>query len=223
MKTKIIGVLGLGIFGQTVAEELSQFGQEVIVIDSKEDNVTEIADLVSKAVIGDITDLELLEKAGIDQCDAVVIATGNNLESSVLAVRNCKKLKIPHIVTKARSSTFEEVLYAVGADHVISPERESGKNLASSLLRQSIGDIYYLEGDISVIEFKVPKAWVGRSIKDLDIRSKFDLNLIGIRSSKGEPLTTNIPIEAPLIEDSSLVAVSSSQTFEKFDYLGYFR
>lgn len=222
MKSKIIGVLGLGIFGQTVARELSQLGQEVIAIDSREDHLTSVSDLVSKAIIGDITNLELLENAGIDQCDAVVIATGNHLESSVLAVMNCKKLKIPHIVTKARGETFEEVLYAVGADWVISPERESGRNLASCLLRQTIGDIYYLEDDISVIEFKIPKEWVGKTIKSLDVRQQFDLNIIGLRVKKGTPMNTNIPLDTPLEADTIFVAVSSSQTFEKCDYLGYF-
>lgn len=86
MKTKIIGVLGLGIFGQTLAQELSNFEQDVIAIDSNPENVQAVAEVVTKAAIGDITDLAFLKHIGISDCDTVIIATGNSLESSVLAV-----------------------------------------------------------------------------------------------------------------------------------------
>lgn len=106
MKTKIIGVLGLGIFGQTLAQELSNFEQDVIAIDSNPENVQAVAEVVTKAAIGDITDLAFLKHIGISDCDTVIIATGNSLESSVLAVMHCKKaslkllLKLETLYTK---------------------------------------------------------------------------------------------------------------------------
>ena len=90
LKRKTVGVLGLGIFGRTVARELSNFDQDVIAIDIRESHVKEVADLVTKAAVGDITDKEFLLAVGIEHCDTVVIASGNNLESSVLAVMHCK-------------------------------------------------------------------------------------------------------------------------------------
>lgn len=90
MTKKIIGVLGLGIFGRTVAEELSKFEQDVIAVDCKENSVQDVAEFVSKAAVGDITDIEFLKAVGIAQCDKVVIATGTSLESSVLAIMHCK-------------------------------------------------------------------------------------------------------------------------------------
>ncbi|MCU9533012.1 potassium channel family protein [Streptococcus sp. CSL10205-OR2] len=222
MKQKIVGVLGLGIFGQTIAAELSEFGQEVIAIDSKEQHIQEVADFVSKAAIGDISDMEILKNTGIDQCDVVIIATGNNLESSVLAVMHCKKLGIPRIIAKARSSHYEEVLYEIGADLVISPERESGKVVASDILRHTIAGIYHFEGDVSIVEFKLPKEWIGKTVQELDVRRKYDLNLIGTRISKSSPLDTSIPIDEPFDENAIIVAIANSRTFEKYDYLGYF-
>lgn len=109
MKTKIIGVLGLGIFGQTLAQELSNFEQDVIAIDSNPENVQAVAEVVTKAAIGDITDLAFLKHIGISDCDTVIIATGNSLESSVLAVMHCKKafhkllLKLETLYTKKYS------------------------------------------------------------------------------------------------------------------------
>lgn len=223
MKTKIVGVLGLGIFGRTIVRELSLFGYDVIAIDSKEENIQDVAELVHKSAIGDITDLDLLKNIGIAQCDLVVIATGNNLESSVLAVMNCKKLGIQQIIAKAKSETFEEVLYGIGASKVISPERETGMELASLIMRYSITDIYHLEDNIAVIEFVIPQDWVGKTILALDIRNKFDLNIIGTRAEPNQPLTTAFPLDAPLQSKTIIVAVANNRTFEKYDYLGYFR
>ena len=100
MTKKIIGVLGLGIFGRTVAEELSKFEQDVIAVDCKENSVQDVAEFVSKAAVGDITDIEFLKAVGIAQCDKVVIATGTSLESSVLAIMHCKKLGVKTILAK---------------------------------------------------------------------------------------------------------------------------
>lgn len=222
MKEKIIGVLGLGIFGQTLAQELSRFGQDVIALDTKAEHIQMVADEVSRAAIGDITDLDFLKQTGIDQADAVIIATGNNLESSVLAVMNCKKLGVPRIIAKAKSTTYEEVLYAIGADLVISPERESAKVLTSNILRHSIEDIFHLEGDMSIIEFKLPKEWAGQTVRELNVRKKYDLNLIGTRSDKVSPIDTHIPVDAPFKEGTIIVAIANSRTFEQYDYLGYF-
>lgn len=223
MREKIIGVFGLGIFGQTLALELSQFGQEVIAIDTKPEHIQLVADQVSKAAIGDITDFDFLKQMGIDQCDVVVIATGNNLEASVLAVMNCKKLGITKIIAKAKNSTYEEVLYAIGADQVISPERNAGQHLASDMLRHSIEDIFRLEGDMAIIEFKLPKEWLGKTVRELNVRKKYDLNLIGVRKDKLSPITTQIPVDKPFQEGSTIVAIANSRTFEQYDYLGYFK
>ncbi|WP_165718832.1 potassium channel family protein [Streptococcus agalactiae] len=222
MKTKIIGVLGLGIFGQTLAQELSNFEQDVIAIDSNPENVQAVAEVVTKAAIGDITDLAFLKHIGNSDCDTVIIATGNSLESSVLAVMHCKKLGVPQVIAKARNLVYEEVLYEIGADLVISPERESGQNVAANLMRNKITDVFQIESDISVIEFKIPKSWVGKTVEQLNIRHKFDLNLIGIRKAKNKPVDTEVPINSPLEEGIILVAIANSDAFQRYDYLGYF-
>src|SRR5699024_11356883 len=100
MKKKIVGVLGLGIFGERVATELSEYGCEVIVIDTDAAKVQKISEQVTNATIGDFTDIELLRNVGINNCDVVVIATGTHLESAVLAVMHCEKLGVPEMVEK---------------------------------------------------------------------------------------------------------------------------
>ena len=218
MKTKIVGVLGLGVFGRTVAKELGSFGCEVIVVDKDPANVQLVADHVTNPVIGDYTDLDLLRKIGIDNCNIVVVASGSNLESAVLAVMHCKKLGVPRIITKARSTTFEEVLYEVGATQVVSPEHDSGFRLSSKILRNNIEEVLRLDDTISLIEFEVPKRWVGKDVREIDPRQKYDLNLIGMRQERGEPLQT-IPVDAPFPDDIVIVAIANSRKFERYDYL----
>lgn len=223
MSKKIIGVLGLGIFGKTVAEELCTFDQEVIALDYREDHVEAVANIVTRAAIGDITNYEFLESVGIEHCDTVVIATGNSLEASVLAVMHCKKLGVQNIIAKAKSGIFEDVLYNIGANRVIMPERASGKSLASHILRRHISNIIHVEDDISIIEFTIPQKWVGKSLIQLDLRNKYEINVVGLRMGNMEGLTTDFDPHKPLPADIHISAVTNSRTFERFDYLGYLK
>ena len=223
MKKKLVGVLGLGIFGRAVARQLSQFDQDVIAIDMKENIVNEFGNIVTKAVLGDITDKNFLLAVGLDHCETVVVATGNNLESSVLAILNCKKIGIPIIIAKAKNKIYEEVLYGIGATDVISPERDSGKQVASSILKHHIENIIYLENHVSVINFKIPESWVGKKLAELSIRQKYELNIIGTRLHKGGHLKLNVDPNTPLPPNIILVGIANDRTFEKFDYLGYLK
>ena len=222
MNNKTVGVLGLGVFGRTVARELSRYGCDVIAIDSDAANVDAVSDEVTYAAIGDFTDLNLLKSVGLGNCDIVVVATGTNLESSVLAVMHSKKLGIQQIIAKARSMTYEEVLYEVGVDAVVAPERDSGMRLASKILRNNIDEVLRLDDDTSIIEFETPDKWVGQTLISLDLRRKFDLNLLGKREERGEPLTP-LEIDKPLMADTILVAMAASRVFEASDYLGHFK
>ncbi|WP_159561320.1 potassium uptake transporter gating subunit KtrA [Streptococcus halichoeri] len=218
-KRKTFGVLGLGIFGRTVARQLSQFDQDVIAIDKNESHVNEVADIVTNAAVGDMTDQAFLMAVGLDQCDVVVVASGNNLESSVLAIMHSKKLGVPVIMAKAKNKIYEEVLYGIGATKVITPERDSGKHLASSLLKHHIESIIYLEHGISMINFVIPKTWVGKNLTELDVRQRYELNIIGLRSKDENNLHININPLDPLPENVILVGIANDHTFERFDYL----
>lgn len=223
MTKKIFGVLGLGIFGRTIVKELSKFEQEVIALDRHENLVQDVADMATKAAVGDITEIEFLKAVGIAQCDVVVIATGNTLESSVLAIMHCKKLGVKTILAKAKNATYEEVLYGIGATKVITPERDSGKRVASNMLRHHIKNIIHIEDNIAMIEFSIPDSWVGKSLVQLDLRQKYDLNLIGIRKKSTSILDTHINPNQPFEANTEVVAIANDNTFEKFDYLGYLK
>lgn len=220
MQKQTVGVLGLGIFGQTIAIELSKYGCDVIAIDGDEKNVDKVSDVVTSASIGDFTDMDLLRSVGLANCDIVVVGTGTNLESSVLAVMHAKRLGVKQIIAKARSLTFEEVLYEVGVDAVVAPERDSGLRLASKILRNHIDEVLRLDDETSIIEFETPARWIGKTLSELDVRRQYDLNLLGMREERGEKLTP-IGVNTPLESDVILVAMAASHAFERFDYLGH--
>ena len=212
MKTQIIGVLGLGIFGQTIATELSSFGQDVIALDNNATTIDSLADQVTKAAVGDITDIEFLRSAGIDTCDSVIIATGEHL-----------KLGIKNIIAKATNNNYEEVLYGMGANWVITPERSTAKELASNILRYNISNVFHLEDDVALIELKIPSEWAGKSLHTLNLRQNYNVNVIGFRDEKSGKLNTHFDPSKKLPDEGIILVVADNRTLEKFDYLGYLK
>lgn len=217
--SKLVGILGLGIFGSTIAKTLSEFDSDVIVIDKDPENVNRLEPFITKGVIGDVTDLALLESIGLADCDVVVIATGTVLEASVLAVMNCKRLGIKHIIAKAKNKNYRDVLLEIGATTVILPEKETGIRVAKNILRTNIEDVVNLDEQTTIIEFYPPVKWVGKSLLDLDLRKKYDINIIGLRKHKGEPLDVSFSANYIIDQDIVLVGITESDVFERYDYL----
>ena len=101
-----------------------------------------------------------------DTCDTVVVATGENLESSVLAVMHCKSLGVPTVIAKVKSHTAKKVLEKIGADSVISPEFEMGRSLAQTILFNNSVDVFQLDKNVSIVEMKIPQSWAGKSLSE---------------------------------------------------------
>ena len=163
--TKTVGILGLGVFGTTIAKQLSQYDCDIIAVDSQEENVNRLEPYITKGVIADITDFHVLEEIGISNCDVTVIATGSNLEASILAVMHCSKLGVPKIVAKAKSKTSTEILMKMGATRIINPEKETGIRVAKNIVHHKLADVISLDENISLVEFYPPSSWVGKSFK----------------------------------------------------------
>lgn len=215
---KTVGVLGLGVFGSTIAKELGEQHYDVIAVDKDLIDVNRVEEYVVQAVQGNITDLELLKSIGFANCDVAVIGTGSNLEASVLAVMNCKKLGIEKIIAKAKNRTHMEILLEIGADEIIRPEKEMGDKVARNIMRNNILDVITLDDDNSIIEFTAPKRWIDRSLKELDLRRKYQINVIGMKSTPDGPLSINVPPEEKISPGSFIVAIGKPDTFEHLDY-----
>lgn len=216
---KTVGILGLGVFGMTIAKQLSEYDCDIIAVDRDEVNVNRIEPLVTKAVIADVTDEDVLKEIGIGDCDTVVVATGSSLEASILAVMHCTRLGVPEIIAKAKSRTTTEILTKMGAQRVVNPEKETGIRLVKNILHHKLAEVIALDGNISLVEFYPPKSWVGKRLSDLDLRKDYDLNLIGYREGKDESLNTKVFADFLIREDVVLVAIIGTDSLDKATFL----
>lgn len=175
-------VIGLGRFGRAVCLTLHHLGYEVLGIDSDERRVAQVLtdQLVSHALQLDSTEPAALKEAGIFEFDTVIIAIGNYIQESIITTLNVKEAGVPHVVAKASSEVHGKLLRRVGADHVVFPEHEMGCALARSLTRPGILDRFELDPDHSIVEVVVPAEFDGKTIVELELRSRYGLNLLAI-------------------------------------------
>ena len=175
-------VIGLGLFGAETARQLCRHGCEVLAMDIRGDLVQQVADDVTHAVVGDGRDKDVLKSLGAGNFDCAIIAIGDDLASSVLTIMNLKELKVPYIVCKAHDETHRKVLEKLGADRVVIPECEFAGKLARSLSSHNVLDYIELSPDYGILEVPAPMRWIGKSIKELNVRAKLGVNIIAVES-----------------------------------------
>ncbi len=174
-------VVGLGRFGTEAARRLCELGCEVLVIDRSAELVQQISHYVTQAVVGDARDKEVLKALGAKEFDCAIVAIGNSLGDSVLSTINLKELGIPYVVCKAYDETHRQVLLKLGADKVVIPEQEQANRLARNLSSPNVLDYIELSDAYGIIEVPAPTPWVGKSLKDLNVRAKLGVNIIAVK------------------------------------------
>lgn len=184
-----IGVLGLGLFGTSVARSLAHNNVDVIAMDKNMDHLEEVIDEIALGVQGDFTKFEQLREAGFGDCDEVVIASASRLEDTILAILNLQKLNVPKITVKTKNIEYQEVLLKVGATRVILPEVEMGHQVAMMLANPSVHELIKLDSQYNIIEFPHKEAWVGKTIDEIDFRKHYTVNIIAIQHENSSDFT----------------------------------
>jgi len=174
-------VVGLGRFGSETAIRLQELGGEVLAIDRNSEFVQQISNSVTQAVVGDARDIEVLKALGAQDFDCGIVAIGGSLGDSVLATMNLKELGIPYVVSKAHNETHRQVLEKLGANKVVIPEQEQADRLARNLSSPNVLDYIELSADYGIIEVPAPSLWLGKSLKDLNVRAKLGVNIIAVK------------------------------------------
>ena len=174
-------VIGMGRFGSEVAKRLCELGCEVLAVDKSSELIQPMGEVVTQAVVADATDKEVLRALGVKDFDCAVVAIGGSLSDSVLATMNLKELGVGHIVCKAHDATHRQVLMKLGADQVVIPEQENAIRLARSLSSFNVLDYIELSEDYGIIDVPAPAQWVGRSLKELNIRAQLGVNILAVK------------------------------------------
>lgn len=206
MKTFL--VVGLGRFGTAVACKLYELGNEVMAIDENAEQVQKISDRVTYAVVGDARDEEVLESLGVKDVDCAVVAIGENLAANILVTLNLKSLGVPQVICKAKDDQQRRALEKVGADRVLIPEREMGLKLAQNLTSTSVLDYIELSGRCGIVEMRTPAAWVGKNLRDINVRAKYGVTVIALRV--GEELSVSLDPTVPLRDSDVLVILGEN-------------
>lgn len=184
-------VIGLGRFGSSVAKTLSEKGKEVIGVDSQEQIVQDMSEVISQAVCVDARDDKALKALGIQNVDVAIVAIGD-LEASILITLMLKEMKVKEIVAKAVTEDHKKVLEKIGATRIVMPERDMGQRVASALVTPKVLDHIDLSADSSIVEIVSPPDFVGKSLKELEVRARHGINVIAIKrktrsvTAKGE-------------------------------------
>ena len=208
-----IAVIGLGTFGGTVARDLAAFGHHVIGIDLDEARVNAFADELSQAVIADARDERALRDAGVDQCDVVVIAMGEDLEANIVGAMNARVLSVKRIWGKSRSRTHRRILSKIGVDHVVNPEQDMGHRVAQTIHNPYVTDYMVAQGGITVVSLNASERLIGRSLSGIGFAERHAIECLGLlRAGRLHRLSDDPTIRA----DDALLLAGRRQDLQRF-------
>ncbi|MBO5388854.1 MAG: TrkA family potassium uptake protein [Lachnospiraceae bacterium] len=199
---KSFAVIGLGRFGRSIAMELSKLGADVMVIDNDEEKINRLSDYVTCAINVDVCDTDALISTGIANMDAVIVAMADYLEPSIMGVITAKDLGVPLVIAKARDHVTGSIYDKVGADRVVFPERESGKRISKQLMCADFLEFFELSDSVSLIELMPKKEWIGKTLRQLNLRREYKINVIAVKENDDvnvamdpdEPLKADCPL-----------------------------
>lgn len=218
---KQYGVIGLGIFGRTIAQSLSEYDVDVIAVDKNYQHVEKLASDVTQSAVLDSTQLKALQEMGMGDCDVVVVAIGSHLETAILTVLNLKELGVKTVVAKANNEMNAKILLKIGADEVIQPELSMGERVAKALLSEHVTDVVELDEAHSVMEIIAPDKWCGKTLGELDIRKRYDMNILGIKQQGHKNLSVVFDPEYIVKSGDQFVVFARTDIAENFDVIQF--
>lgn len=210
-------VIGLGRFGSSVLIALTRAGHEVLAIDTDEEIVQKMSNIATHVVVADSTDEDTLQALGVRNFDVAVVAIGTDVEANVFTTMLLKNLGVPVIVAKAQNDLHGKMLEKIGADRVVYPEYDMGQRVAHNLITSSVLEYIELSPEVGIIELEAPKSLIGVNLIDANLRSKYEVNLVAIKS--GETVIVPPPPERPIEENDILVVVGTNEGISKLESL----
>ncbi|NCB52049.1 MAG: TrkA family potassium uptake protein [Clostridia bacterium] len=177
-------IIGLGRFGTHLALKLMELGNEVMIIDKNEDVVNKLASQVTRALVGDCMESGVLESLGVSNFDLCFVCISDDFQSSLEITSILKELGAPCVISKTDRDIHAKFLLKIGADHVIYPERDMAQRAAFKYSAKNAFDYIELTPEYAILEAEVPEKWIGKTLRELDIRSKHNINVIGRKTEQ---------------------------------------
>ena len=210
---KSVLLIGLGRFGRHVAAKLNELGHQVMAVDDNEERIEAVLPYVSNAIIGDSTNEIFLESLGVENFDVCIVAIGDNFQSSLETTSLLKELGARYVVSRASRDVHEKFLLRNGADEVVYPEKQLARWTAIRYSSDHILDYIELDADHAVYEVQIPTAWYGKTVIELDIRRKYNINIIGFRND--DKLELTITPDTVLGADKTLMVIGAYKDIQK--------
>lgn len=208
-------VIGLGNFGAEVAETLYEEGHEVIAIDFNKNKIQDIRDSCSYAILGDAANKEFLEAQGIHEMDAVIVATGDRSHLSTLITLFLKELKVARIFVKAVSEDHGRILERVGATDVIFPEKDMARRIAHTLSSPNLLEFIPLSEEYSLSETEPPNDYIGKTLRELDLRNEFQVTVIAIKDVLTDTLIPAPPATYRLKDSDVMILIGKTEDVDR--------
>lgn len=209
---KSVLIIGLGRFGRHTAQKLYELGHEVMAVDISEERVNNVLPYVTSAQIGDSTNKAFLSSLGINNFDACIVTIGDDFQNSLETASLLKELGATRVIARASRGVQEKFLLRNGADEVIYPEKQLASWTAIRCTSDHIRDYIELEGDIDIFELTIPKEWSGKNVVQLDVRRKYDLNIIAVRKNG---VLNMITPDTAMSEDCPILVLGTLKAVQK--------
>ena len=210
---KSILLIGVGRFGRHIIRKLNAMNHQVMAVDHDEDRIQDVLSSVTSAQIGDSTNEEFLSSLGISNFDACIVTIGDDFQNSLETVYLLKELGARKVIARASREIQEKFLLRNGADEVVYPEKQMAAWTAIRCASDHVLDYIELDDDYSIYELAIPNEWCGKTILELDIRKKFNINILGIREYG--KLNMNITPNTVLNSRKSMLVLGNEKIIEK--------
>lgn len=208
-------VIGLGNFGSTVAETLHEIGHDVVALDRNPERVDAMARIATTSAVGDGTDIRTLKRVGAEDADAAVISTGDDITASALTALVLRDLGVDELYVKVISSDHARLIEKIGVTETIFPERESGARLGKRISSTLLLNYVSLGADFSLQEMAVPEAWVGRSLRELQLPRRSSISVVAVHDMLSDRIQAVPDPDAPLKESDTLFVAGSDVSLTK--------
>ena len=210
---KSILLIGLGRFGKHIAMELYNLGHQVMVVDSNEERLNEVLPYATNGQIGDSTNEVFLSSLGVRDFDVCIVAIGNDFQSSLETTCLLKELGARMVVSRAATDVQEKFLLRNGADEVVYPEKQLARWTAIRCSADHILDYIEIDKEHAIFEVSIPKAWLGKTVGQVDIRKKYGINILAVKT--GQKLNSFITSDTLLSEEKTLMVMGKYRDLQK--------